>query len=45
MTIDALSWAVVFIPLPPLPGLTELREPVADLVLTLNQLGTRREKP
>jgi hypothetical protein len=33
------------IPLPPLPSLTELPQPVADLVLTLNRLGTRREKP
>jgi hypothetical protein len=31
--------------LPPLPSLSELPPPVADLVLTLNRLGTRREKP
>ena len=33
------------IPLPPLPSLTELPEPVANLVMTLNWLGTRREHP
>jgi hypothetical protein len=33
------------IPLPSLPSLSELRQPVADLVLTLNRLGTRREPP
>jgi hypothetical protein len=33
------------IPLPPLPGLQSLPEPVANLVLTLNRLGTRRENP
>lgn len=37
--------AVASIPLPPLPALTELREPVAKLVLSLNRLGTRRENP
>ena len=33
------------IPLPPLPGLDALPEPVADLVATLNRLGTRRDNP
>jgi hypothetical protein len=33
------------IPLPPLPGLETLPEPVANLVLTLNGFGTRRENP
>jgi len=33
------------IPLPPLPSLIDLPEPVANLVLTLNRLGTRREQP
>jgi hypothetical protein len=33
------------IPLPPLPGLDTLPESVANLVLTLNGLGTRREHP
>jgi len=33
------------IPLPPLPGLDTLPEPVANLVLTLNHFGTRRENP
>jgi len=33
------------IPLPPLPGLDALPEPVANLVLTLNRLGTRRANP
>lgn len=33
------------IPLPPLPGLDTLPEPVANLVLTLNRFGTRRENP
>ena len=33
------------IPLPPLPGLDTLPEPVANLVLTLNGFGTRRENP
>jgi hypothetical protein len=33
------------IPLPPLPGLADLPEPVAKLILTLNRLGTRREQP
>jgi hypothetical protein len=33
------------IPLPPLPGLDALPEPVANLVLTLNRLGTRRDNP
>jgi hypothetical protein len=33
------------IPLPPLPGLETFTEPVANLVLTLNRLGTRRENP
>lgn len=33
------------IPLPPLPGLESLPEPVANLVLTLNGLGTRRKNP
>jgi len=33
------------IPLPPLPGIGELREPVAKLVLTLNGLGARRDNP
>jgi hypothetical protein len=37
--------AMVPIPLPPLPGLNELREPVTNLVVTLNRLGTRRENP
>jgi hypothetical protein len=37
--------AFVSIPLPPLPGVSELREPVAKLVLTLNGLGTRRDNP
>jgi hypothetical protein len=31
--------------LPPLPGLDTLPEPVANLVLTLNRLGTRRKNP
>lgn len=33
------------IPLPPLPGLDTLPEPVANLVLTLNHFGTRRKNP
>ena len=33
------------ISLPPLPGLDTLPEPVANLVLTLNRFGTRRENP
>jgi hypothetical protein len=33
------------IPLPPLPSLEPLPEPVANLVLTLNRFGTRRENP
>jgi hypothetical protein len=33
------------IPLPPLPGLDALPEPVANLVLTLNRFGTRRDNP
>ena len=33
------------IPLPPLPTLTELPPAVAQLVLTLNRLGTRRDQP
>ena len=33
------------IPLPPLPSLESLPEPVANLVLTLNRFGTRRENP
>jgi hypothetical protein len=33
------------IPLPPLPSIESLPEPVANLVLTLNRLGTRRENP
>lgn len=33
------------IPLPPLPSLDTLPEPVTSLVLTLNRLGTRRENP
>lgn len=33
------------IPLPPLPGLDVLPEPVATLVVTLNRLGTRRDTP
>lgn len=33
------------IPLPPLPGLESLPAPVANLVLTLNRFGTRRENP
>ena len=33
------------IPLPPLPSLDALSKPVAELVLTLNRLGTRRENP
>ena len=33
------------IPLPPLPGLDALSEPVAGLVLTLNRLGARRDNP
>jgi hypothetical protein len=33
------------IPLPPLPDFNTLAKPVADLVLTLNRLGTRRENP
>jgi hypothetical protein len=33
------------IPLPPLPSLESLQEPVANLVLTLNRFGTRRENP
>lgn len=33
------------IPLPPLPSLDTLPDPVACLVLTLNRLGTRREHP
>jgi len=33
------------IPLPPLPGLDTLPEPAANLVLTLNRFGTRRENP
>lgn len=37
--------AFVPIPLPLLPGMSELREPVARLVLTLNRLGTRRDNP
>ncbi len=37
--------AFVPIPLPPLPGINELREPVAKLLLTLNGLGTRRDNP
>jgi hypothetical protein len=37
--------AVASISLPPLPSLTELREPVANLVLRLNRFGTRRENP
>jgi hypothetical protein len=31
------------IPLPPLPSIAELSPPIAELVLILNQLGTRRE--
>jgi len=37
--------AFVPIPLPPLPGINELREPVAKLLLTLNGFGTRRDNP
>jgi hypothetical protein len=37
--------AFVPIPLPPLPGVSELREPVAKLVLILNGFGTRRDNP
>ncbi len=33
------------IPLPPLPGLDALPEPVANLVVMLNRLGTRRDNP
>lgn len=33
------------ISLPPLPGLDALPEPVVNLVLTLNRLGTRRDNP
>ena len=33
------------IPLPPLPGLDTLSEPIARLVLTLNRLGSRRDNP
>jgi hypothetical protein len=31
--------------LPPLPGLDALPEPVANLVVMLNRLGTRRDNP
>jgi hypothetical protein len=37
--------ALASIPLLPLPGLYTLPAPVANLVLTLNRLGTRRENP
>lgn len=33
------------IPLPPLPGLDTLSEPIASLVVSLNRLGTRRDNP
>jgi hypothetical protein len=33
------------IPLPPLPGLDTLSEPIAGLVLTLNRLGARWDNP
>jgi hypothetical protein len=33
------------IPLPLLPGLDTLSEPIASLVLTLNRLGARRDNP
>jgi hypothetical protein len=33
------------IPLPPLPSLDALPEPVANLVVTLNRFGTRRDNP
>ena len=46
--IAELSWKpspepLAGIPLPPLPGLDALPEPVANLVLTLNRLGTARQ--
>jgi len=37
--------AFVPIPLPPLPAIGELRDPVAKLVLILNGFGTRRDNP
>jgi hypothetical protein len=40
-----LSPALAPISLPPLPGLDTMPEPIANLVLTLNRFGTRRENP